>query len=256
MAEMAAEKPLERYMRILELISGFPDGISLSTLASALDLPKTTAHRLLKGLTDVGMIEPAPPAGGSYRLGTRFTNLLYAGADDGWIRAVSQPLLQELATATDQVCFIARLDGVAVRSIAMVAPDNPVRPYVMPGREIPLHTGASAKALLAFLDSDRRLALLPDPLPRLTTHTKTDLAEIEAEWAEIRRTGVAFCVGEDVEGFAGIAMPVRVEGKPIRYSLCLTGTIEGLLNGDRDGHTRHLAACADRLARLLAARLP
>ncbi|WP_137387853.1 IclR family transcriptional regulator [Rhodoligotrophos defluvii] len=250
---MSAEKPLERYMRIIEVVSGFPDGISLTALATALALPKTTAHRLLKGLTDVGMVELK---GQTYRLGPRLTNLLYASADDGWIRAVSQPLLQELAAATDQVCFIARLDGAAVRSIAMVAPDNPVRPYVMPGREIPLHTGASAKALLAFLDRDRRLALLPDPLPRLTAQTKTDLADIEAEWAEIRRTGVAFCIGEDVEGFAGIAMPVRVEGKPIRYSLCLTGTIDGLINGRRDDHVRHLSACAARLARLLAARLP
>ena len=44
------DSPLERYLRLLEIIAAFPDQLALADVAALSDLPKTTAHRLLKGL--------------------------------------------------------------------------------------------------------------------------------------------------------------------------------------------------------------
>ena len=72
---MAAVKkpgtPLQRYFRLLEVVAGFPAGVTLAQLVGLLGLPKTTVHRLLRGLTEVGALTEGP--GGTYRLGPRFS---------------------------------------------------------------------------------------------------------------------------------------------------------------------------------------
>jgi DNA-binding IclR family transcriptional regulator len=249
-------KPLERYMRVLEVLAGFSNGISLSPVADLLDLPKTTVHRLLKGLVDVGMVELVDRGAPCYQLGPRFVHLLYAGATENWIGLVGQPLLKELALQTDQACFIAKLSGNDIRSVAMTAPDNAVRSYVVPGAKIVPHAGASAKAILAFQDEDIRVKVLQSPLPRITRHTKTSMNVLLTEFATIRKTGIAHCVGEDVEGFAGIAAPVIVPGMDVVYSIALTGTIEGLINQGRQLHERRLKLFAEKLATAIMAQLP
>ena len=120
-----SEGPLERYLRILEIAAGFSGGIGLSGLAEILELPKTTAHRLAHNLVETGML--AFDEAGRYRLGERFARLAYAGKPDAWIESVGHTLLRDLADATGQACFIARLSDNKIRSVALVAPDTLVR---------------------------------------------------------------------------------------------------------------------------------
>jgi DNA-binding IclR family transcriptional regulator len=247
-----SDGPLERYLRILEIAAGFSGGIGLAALSEVLQLPKTTAHRLAHNLVETGML--ALDDAGRYRLGERFARLAYAGTLDAWIESVSHPLLRDLADQTGQACFIARLSDNKIRSAALVAPDNLVRAYVLPGRELWPHAAASAKAILAFQSAAVLKAVLPSPLPRLTDRTKTRLRDLQAELDSVRATGIAHCVGEDVEGFAGIACPVLRPGFDVLYSVGITGTIETLINRGRGRFEAPLRECAARLARIFEER--
>lgn len=253
-AGKATEKPLERYVRLLEVISGFPEGISPTAIAEMLDLPKASAYRLIRSLAEVGLVEMTAPPSAACRLGERLERLLFAGASDGWLRIVARPFLVELAERTGEACFIARFGGGKVRSVEMVAPDNHLRAYILPGQEITLHTGASAKAILAFQKDDVIEAALRNPMPRFTDLTRTDPAELRDELQGIHRAGIAYCVGEDVEGFAGVAVPVFVEGQDVQISLCVTGTINALIHNKKDLIEAELRAFADKLANILAHR--
>ncbi len=250
----AVDRPLERYLRILEITAGFSGGIGLSRFAEMLDLPKTTVHRLARNLADVGML--AIDENGRYTPGERFARLAYGGMPDEWVSSVSHACLQELADETGQACYIAKLTGNKIRSIAMVAPDNPVRSYVMPGRELWPHTAASAKAILAFQSDAVLKTVLPSPLPRLTDRTKTRLKDLHAELDTVRARELALCVGEDVEGFAGIAAPIIGAGFPVLYSVAVTGAVETLINRNRAPFEKLVRACASRLARAIAERMP
>ncbi|WP_442869414.1 helix-turn-helix domain-containing protein [Bradyrhizobium sp. CCBAU 11434] len=42
-------------MQVLELLATFPGALTLADVSSLLDLPKTSAHRLLKGLVRAGL---------------------------------------------------------------------------------------------------------------------------------------------------------------------------------------------------------
>ncbi|SIS69910.1 IclR family transcriptional regulator [Paracoccus saliphilus] len=249
-----AEKPLERYVRALEVISGFPEGISPTAIAEMLNLPKATAYRLIRSLAEVGLVEMTAPPSASCRLGARLERLLFAGASDGWLRIVARPILSELTEQTGEACFMARFGGEKVRSVEMVAPDNHLRAYIVPGQEITPHTGASAKAILAFQPKEVREAALSGDLPRFTAQTKTDRKELLSELAEVRKAGIALCIGEDVDGFAGIAVPIIVPGFDVQLSICVTGTISALTERKRSLIETELKNSASRLVNLLEHR--
>jgi DNA-binding IclR family transcriptional regulator len=246
------DRPLERYLRILEVVAGFSHGIGLTRLADVLDLPKTTVHRLVRSLVETGMLALGEDS--RYRLGRRFERLAYAGTPDDWIASVSHSLLRDLAEETNQACFIAKLTDNKILSVALVAPDNLARGYVIPGRELWPHAAASAKAILAFQSEAVVRAVLPSPLPRLTDRTKTRLRDVLAELEAVRGAELALCVGEDNEGFAGIACPILRPGLDVLYSVGLTGTIEALINRSRGQYEKRLRACAALLGRAIEAR--
>jgi len=78
---------------------------------------------------------------------------------------------------------------------------------------LPVHGGASGRALLAFLPEEERRAVLTSPLPALTDRTITDPQVLEDSLAEIRRRGYAISRGERAAGGVGIAAPVLGEGR-------------------------------------------
>lgn len=223
------DKPLERYVRLLEVISGFPEGISPSAIAEVLSLPKATAYRLIRSLAEVGLVEMTAPPSAACRLGDRLERLLFAGTSDGWLKIIARPILEDLAEKTGEACFMARFGGGVVRSIEMVAPDTRLRAYIVPGHEISLNAGASAKAILAFQPKTVLDSVLAQPFQTFTSATKTDPDEIRAELMTVRETGIAYCVEEDVEGFAAIAVPVLVDGVDVQNSICVTGTVKSLI---------------------------
>lgn len=253
-AERTTEKPLERYMRVLEVISGFPQGISPSAVAEMLSLPKASAYRLIRGLADVGLVEMTAPPSATCRLGERLQKLLFSGASDEWLKTVAAPILTELCEEIGEACYLARLSGNVVRSIEMVAPNQRLWSYIVPGQVIIPNAGASAKAILAFRDEATVEQVLTLPLTAYTSATKTDLEELKTELAEVRRSRIAYCVGEDVDGFAAIAAPIVVPGFDVQLSVAATGTISSLIEKKKEEVTDKLTVVADKIATLLAQR--
>lgn len=250
----ATDTPLDRYVRILEVVGNFPGGVSLTQIVEILALPKSTVHRLLRGLVAARVLTSHAPRYGPYVLGNRLLNILYSGMSDDGVALLVRPLLQELADRTGETCFLARLSDFNIHSVAMVTPENDVRSYVLPGRVLAPHCAASAKAILAFQTEAVLRAILPSPLPAITDKTRTRLKDILGEHALIRETGIALCIGEDVPGYAGIAAPIMLPTFDVRYSIAITGTIDDLVTRNRDRYGALLKGFADRIATAMSIR--
>lgn len=248
------DKPLDRYFRILEVVSAFPSGISLPQIADVVGLPKTTVHRLLRGLTESAAIETSPLAPHLFSLGPRLKKLLYTGADTDWVQSVTEVVLREVAEQTGQTCYVAKFEDLKVRSVAMVTPNNPSSGYVVPGRQLALHAASSAKAILAFQDPSLVRRILPYPLPALTERTITDIDVLFAEFEKIRAGGVAICNGEDYQGFGGLAYPVSLPDVGVIFSVALTGGVDSLLGERRGEHESLLKDGARRISVALSVR--
>jgi DNA-binding IclR family transcriptional regulator len=93
--------------------------------------------------------------------------------------------------------------------IEVVESPEPLRVAPARGQSVPLHSGALAKAILAFLpkpEIDRYFA--SGPLQRFTPDTITDPTHLGRELARIRKRGYAVSRQEVVLGAGGVAAPI------------------------------------------------
>lgn len=250
------DSPLERYISILETIAPFAEGLTSAEIETALDLPKTTVNRLVHALITSGLVNVDNARNRNYRLGDRILRLLDKSPDTSWLATLAHRPLQNLADQTGQSAFISKFDGTSVRSITCVAPDTPVRTYVMPGMDMPFHATASGKAILAFQPANVLSKMLSAELPKLTENTKTDVDELIRELATIRQRGYATDLAEHVLGLGSIAVPIQIPKADVAYAVGLTGPYSRIIEQEFESHCRAISEVATRLGKLLQLRVP
>lgn len=218
---MAKSGPLERYVRILEVLTAFSDGLTPTEIAKILSLPKTTVGRLLQGLAKSDLVVASRKRGGAVLVGSRLTQVLHSGTR--WVEIATERSLKELAGALGETCFIARRFNGEVTSVAMESPDAGVGIYVTPGHELPWHASASGKLLAALADD----AIPRTKLTRYTPNTIVEHADIRAELRKIRNQQYALERSEHVAGLATIAVPIPAKNEAdVSYAIGLTGSEE------------------------------
>ncbi|WAL81272.1 helix-turn-helix domain-containing protein [Pandoraea sp. XJJ-1] len=223
MPDLDNAPPLERYMRILELLAGFPDGLSLSEIATMLGLPKPSGHRLLKSMIDCHLVETRKGGATTYMVGGRMRRLIYATTRDAWLDSVVRADLRKLVIETGETTYITKLENGMIRSILTEAPDTPWRGYVLPGSEMHVYSAATAKAIAAYQDEDTVARLLSQPLGQKTSKTMTTDAEVRAELSLVKTRGYATCLGEIDEGLAAIGVPLMLGRGEVIFSLGVVG---------------------------------
>lgn len=247
-------RPLERYALILEILSRFPDGLSLTEVTGLAQLPKATTHRLIKALVDIGYV-----SGGNgrvaYRLGPRLRRMIHVGAPPTWIGPSVEPILGALVHEFGETAFLAKLIGLEVRSVAMVLPKSTDRSYVHPGRVMPSNAAASAKAIIASQPEEFINQVVSyQPLVNYTPSTCVDIEELKQQYSRIRSKGYALCINELDPGVMSIATPIQLEGIGTYYSVGLVGLQPRLSNVPRQRLVAGLRAASESIAKLLRSR--
>lgn len=107
--------------------------------------------------------------------------------------------------------------------------DSPrlLRAHTPMGGRVPLHTGSTGKALLAYLP-DWQIAKVAENLKGYTPYTITSPSKLREELARIRTKGYATSVGEWEESISGVAAPVFGRDGHVVASLGVTGPVERL----------------------------
>lgn len=250
----AKDSPLERYISIMETIAPFENGLTAIELETTLGLPKTTINRLLHALIESGMVNADNVRNRTYRLGDRLLHLLQMSPDSGWLATLAQRPLQDLADRTGQSAFLSKFDGAEVQSVTCVAPDTPVRTYVMPGMTMPLNATASAKAILAFHPPETVNRVLAAELHSYTAKTKTKISELTRELVEVRAQGYATDLAEHVPGLGSIAFPIHPAKGEVVYAVGLTGPYGQIIDQNFTQHLTALSDAAQRMAKLVQMR--
>lgn len=203
---------LERAFAILEAFTEFHPEWGTSDLARYLDLPIPTVHRLLAALARLGYVTKDAQTrrfslgGAAMQLGARARAVSDLGA-------LARLPLRQLSKVTDETAVLTVLNHERNRSVCLerVETSQPLRLSVQPGRELPLHAGASQKALLAFMPDREIDRLLERPLDRLCTDTITEAGRLRRDLEAIRERGWASSHEETNIGAWGIAVPVISE---------------------------------------------
>lgn len=217
---------VERAAVLLHRFTPDRPAVDLPQAARLLDVPRSTAYRLLRSLEAGGfLIYDAPRH--AYRLSlavARLGQVALAAVD---LRLVARPHLRRLVDETGESAFLLVAEGRSAVVIDTVASDAPLRLTYPVGTPWPLHAGASNMVLLAHLPDETVAEMFSAPLPRITPRTITDPRRLRAEIARIRRRGFAHSVGELTPGIVGVAVPV-VSGGQLMGALAVAGPVSRL----------------------------
>jgi len=200
---------LERTFGILEVFTEARPEWSTTGIARELDLPVPTVHRILAALKRLGYVSQHAETR-RFRLGMAALSLGERARTLADLRPAAIGPLRQLSDATGETALLTVLSPARDRGVCLerVETSQPLRLSVQPGRQLPLHAGASQKALLAFMPADEAGRLSAQPLERFCSATITSRPALRRELAAIRARGWAGSYEETNVGVWGIAVPV------------------------------------------------
>lgn len=250
----AAVKTIDRASRLLDVLSRQgPEGGMLSELARRSELGKTTTHRILSALVDVGYAHQ-DLATRRYHLGTKLA-LLGRAAHQQDVGAIAHPFLVRIAQKTGDTVFASVREGIAAVCVGRESGAFPIRTLTLEvGHRRPLGVGAGSLALLAFLpeaEIEEVISRNDQWLKSTPGFSRPDLLKLVKE---TRRYGFSFNDGRIVQGMSAIGVPVRdAAGVPVA-SLSVAA-ISDRIKGDRISElARYLQSEATQLTRSLTMR--
>ena len=201
-------KSIDRAVRVLHALAAYPyEGAAFTDLVRDTAFGKSTTHRLLAALIDVGFAFQDLQTR-RYRLGSTFT-LLGRNALTQHIAAASQAPLERLAAQTEDTVFASVPEGSDAVCIARATGDFPIRTLTLnAGDRRPLGVGAGSLALLAAMP-DAAIEKVIARSSRWSHAYEGHSVEVIREMvAATRRNGYAFNPGRVVQGMCAIGVPV------------------------------------------------
>ena len=201
-------KSADRTLEILEFCGRQRHPVAHAEIAGALGIPKSSASALLGNMVERDYLTFYPATNG-YALGAAVIALA-----SGYLRELDLPRLgqaavQVLAARCGESAALAVLAGKQVQVVARHNWVQPLMYAVQIGDTAPLHASASGKAILAFLSSSRRDALLTGY--RFEHHAAGTLRSRRTLLGALdtaRGAGFARADEELVEGIMTLAAPV------------------------------------------------
>lgn len=212
MSETAAGMPhpsvpaVARAAGMLRALAGRREG-SLTDLARAVGIHKSTAHGILGTLSAFGLVE-RDPATLRYRLGSGLVTLARAARGAGDLGALAGPHLVPLGRHCGETVAVHVPDGEGSVIVASEESSRPLRVSAPVGFRMPPYAGAVAKVLEALDASPRAL---PDALPAYTTRSITQPGRWRRELDKVRRAGFALDDMEFQDGIRAASVPVILE---------------------------------------------
>ena len=108
------------------------------------------------------------------------------------------------------------MDGGEGLYVSQVAAPGPVQVTDWTGQRFPLHPIAAGQAFMGSWTDEEVEAYGADGLAGFTEATVTTLVGLRQRVGEVRRTGVAWTMGEFSEEITGVAAPVcDADGQPV-----------------------------------------
>lgn len=189
--------------------------VGVSDVARSLDLPKSTAQRMLKTLEAVGWIRLRAPDDPRWILTPRVLAIGARVGDANALQTVAAEPMRVLGKLTGETVHLTLRDGGEMIVIAKVPSIHAVQPLSHIGSRSPLHVTASGKAVLAALSRAERAAALTAGLPALTPNTITDPAALDAELEIVQERGWAVNHEEYLIGVSSVGAAICAHGRPL-----------------------------------------
>lgn len=194
-----------RAMQILGLLARSDKPLNLTPIADALEIPKSTTHKILRDLVSEGFVAVAEPS--AYEIGLKAFEVGSAHLRAAGAVGVVAPELVRLTRTLNVTSHYAVLD--AADAVYLCKEDPPglgVQLASSIGARLPAHLTAVGKACLAWLPDDVINSHF-DNAQAMPPTTRV-LARLKTELAAVRQAGYATDGGKAAAGIQCVAAPV------------------------------------------------
>jgi IclR family acetate operon transcriptional repressor len=216
-------KSVEKAIDLLFLFDGERTVMDVKSIAATLGIPLRTTYRLANTLRSRSVLA-IEEGTGLFRLSPRLRRLLAAIDDSADIARLSGPVLAALARTSGETAQLFLPHGDEVLLVEIAESPHVLRAGPRKGQRIPLHCGAGAKAVFAFLPPDEWDAYIRrNGLKRYAPNTVTDAEKLRRDLRSIRRTRFAVSHQEFIPGVRSLGVPLLDAGDRVVGSVGLVG---------------------------------
>lgn len=185
--------------------------MTLTELSRAANLPKSTVHRLLARLVELDAVEHI---GEGYRVSVSLAQLA-SFAPANLMRELALPYMARLHHWSGQTVALGVLRGFDVVVLDQVGSFEWHSQRTWVGARLPATSAAMGKVLLAWDPRDVLETVLPRPLPAVTPASITDPKVLLEQLRQVRADNLARQLDETLEGVAGIASAIVIQGEAV-----------------------------------------
>jgi IclR family pca regulon transcriptional regulator len=200
---------VQSFARGLEVIRSFSARSPRQTLtevAVRTGLTRAGARRILLTLQTLGYVESD---GKLFRLTPRILDLGFAYLSSLPIWNLAEPVMEALVEEVKESCSAAVLEGTDIIYVLRVPTHKIMSISLGVGSRLPAYCTSMGRMLLSALPPDQMMQVLQaSERTARTRYTVTDVEELAARIAQVRRQGWSLVNQELEEGLVSIAAPI------------------------------------------------
>ncbi len=199
---------VDRAIRVLELLSVAPHGMSLAQLAVQTTVPKSTMFRILHTLHEHSIIVEDPDRK-LFSLGMKLLGWGNAALARIDFKTMAHPHLLKLAHETRESFYLALLDHDEVVLVDRADTPEIWKMVTRLGTRSPFHCTATGLVIVAAMTDDAiDDMIVRHGLKKFTPKTITSASRLKKRLKEVQRLGYAVCDGEYKPDLCAIAVPI------------------------------------------------
>lgn len=225
-------EPVGRALDVLAWIADHrADPLVVRQIARDLDTTPSTVHRVLGTFQNRGLI--ARGGNGEYVAGLELFRICASIASELSPARIAHAHLEALSRECNETTLFGIYDSGRgqMMFIDRVEALHPLRYVVEMHRWIPVYSGATGLAILAFLPEAERRRIYATGLDAQTPDTIVEIDALESELELVRKRGYAHTVGQRTPGAAGFGAPVFDSAGNVCGDLCVTLPVQRLQEG-------------------------
>ncbi|PKG23299.1 IclR family transcriptional regulator [Niallia nealsonii] len=196
--------------------------LSFNEIIQLTGTPKTSVHRMLGSLEDMGFLDKDED--NLYSLGLLFLQFGQLVADRLDVREIALPVMKKLRDETEEAVNLIIKDGDEAMYVEKLDSTHPVRLYTAVGRRSPLYAGACPRIILAFFPKEEQEQYLKIvDFKAYASGTITDVDKLRLVLEETRQAGYAISKSELEDHTTAIAAPIFNHKGQVVGGLSLAG---------------------------------
>lgn len=213
----------ERIFQVMEMLAENGE-MGLMEISAALDLHKSTVHRLLMSLVYMGYAKQDETTQ-KYMLSYKIVNMAGKILDRMDILQVAKPYLERLSDLSGEAVHLVQREGNHILYIYKIeAKVGTIRMVSHVGMIHPMYCSGVGKAIMATLpECEVKQIWNESVIEKKTDKTVTDYDEMQKLLEEVRKNGYALDDEENEKGVRCIAACLHGYQNEVKYAFSISG---------------------------------